>query len=75
MRQPSDLKAYVPTTGSPDAGRMPVGGIDTSQGDLPVGGIDMSKQQPGHQLMPSQPGQQPGMGQVPMADAPAPCSC
>ena len=64
------IKAYVPTTGSPDAGRMPVGGIDTSQGDLPVGGIDMSKQQPGHQLMPSQPGQQPGMGQVPMADQP-----
>ena len=64
------VKAYVPTTGSPDAGRMPVGGIDTSQGDLPVGGIDMSKQQPGHQLMPSQPGQQPGMGQVPMADQP-----
>jgi hypothetical protein len=64
------IKAYVPTTGSPDAGRMPVGGIDTSQGSLPVGGIDMSKQQPGHQLMPSQPGQQPGMGQVPMADQP-----
>jgi hypothetical protein len=64
------IKAYVPTTGSPDAGRMPVGGIDTSQGDLPVGGIDMSKQQPGHQLMPSQPGQQPGMGQVPMSDQP-----
>ena len=64
------IKAYVPTTGSPDAGRMPVGGIDTSQGDLPVGGIDMSKQQPGHQLMPSQPGQQPGMEQVPMSDQP-----
>ena len=64
------IKAYVPTTGSPDAGRMPVGGIDTSQGDLPVGGIDMSKQQPGHQLMPSPAGQQPGMGQVPMSDQP-----
>jgi hypothetical protein len=64
------IKAYVPTTGSPDAGRMPVGGIDTSQGDLPVGGIDMSKQQPGHQLMPSPAGQQPGMGQVPMNDQP-----
>ena len=64
------IKAYVPTAGSPDAGRMPVGGVDTSQGDLPVGGIDMSKQQPGHQLMPSQPGQQPGMDQVPMNDKP-----
>ena len=64
------IKAYVPTAGSPDAGRMPVGGIDTSQGDLPVGGIDMSKQQPGHQLMPSQPDQQPGMDQVPMNDKP-----
>jgi hypothetical protein len=64
------IKAYVPTAGSPDAGKMPVGGIDTSQGDLPVGGIDMSKQQPGHQLMPSQPGQQPGMDQVPMNDKP-----
>jgi hypothetical protein len=62
------IKAYVPTAGSPDAGRMPVGGIDTSQGDLPVGGIDMSKQQPGHQLMPNPAGQQPGMDQVPMTD-------
>jgi acyl-CoA thioesterase-1 len=62
------IKAYVPTTGSPDAGRMPVGGIDTSQGSLPVGGIDMSKQQPGHQLMPNPAGQQPGMDQVPMND-------
>ena len=62
------IKAYVPTAGSPDAGKMPVGGIDTSQGDLPVGGIDMSKQQPGHQLMPSQAGQQQGMDQVPMND-------
>jgi len=64
------IKAYVPTVGRPDNGQMPVGGIDTSQGDLPVGGIDMSKQQPGHQLMPSQPGQQPGMDQVPMNDKP-----
>jgi hypothetical protein len=62
------IKAYVPTAGSPDAGRMPVGGIDTSQGDLPVGGIDMSKQQPGHQLMPNPAGQQQGMDQVPMTD-------
>jgi hypothetical protein len=62
------IKAYVPTAGSPDAGRMPVGGIDTSQGDLPVGGIDMSKQQPGHQLMPNPAGQQPGMDQVPAND-------
>ena len=64
------IKAYVPTAGSPDAGRMPVGGIDTSQGDLPVGGIDMSKQQPGHQLMPNPAGQQPGMDQVPMNEKP-----
>jgi len=64
------IKAYVPTVGSPDANQMPVGGIDTSQGDLPIGGIDMSKQQPGHQLMPNPAGQQPGMGQVPMNDLP-----
>jgi hypothetical protein len=64
------IKAYVPTAGSPDAGQMPVGGIDTSQGSLPVGGIDMSKQQPGHQLMPNPTGQQPGMGQTPMEDKP-----
>jgi len=62
------IKAYVPTAGSPDAGQMPVGGIDTSQGSLPVGGIDMSKQQPGHQLMPNPAGQQPGMDQVPAND-------
>jgi hypothetical protein len=62
------IKAYVPTAGSPDAGQMPVGGIDTSQGSLPVGGIDMSKQQPGHQLMPNPAGQQQGMDQVPAND-------
>lgn len=68
------VKAYVPTAGSPDANRMPVGGIDTSQGDLPVGGIDMSKQQAGHQLMPQgmdqppQAGMEQGMGQMPVAD-------
>ena len=68
------VKAYVPTAGSPDANRMPVGGIDTSQGDLPVGGIDMSKQQAGHQLMPQgmdqppQAGMEQGMGQMPAGD-------
>ena len=63
------IKAYVPTAGSPDANRMPVGGIDTSMGDLPVGGIDMSKMQPGQQLMPNAPaGAQPGMDQVPRGD-------
>ena len=62
------IKAYVPTAGSPDNNRMPVGGIDTSQGALPVGGIDMSKMQPGQQLMPTPAGQQPGMDQVPMGD-------
>ena len=46
------IKAYVPTAGSPDAGRMPVGGIDTAMGSLPVGGVDMSKGQPGNQLAP-----------------------
>jgi len=68
------IKAYVPTTGSPDNGQMPVGGIDTSKGDLPVGGIDMSQQQQGQQLMPNAPpapaGQQQGMDQVPMGDKP-----
>ena len=67
------IKAYVPTAGSPDAGRMPVGGIDTSQGSLPVGGVDMDKMQQGHQLMPNVPapaGQQQGMDQPPMADMP-----
>jgi len=66
------IKAYVPTSGSRDAGHMPVGGIDTAMGDLPVGGIDMSKQQPGQQLMPNAPpapaGAQPGMNQVPRGD-------
>jgi hypothetical protein len=68
------VKAYVPTAGSPDANRMPVGGIDTSQGDLPVGGVDMSKQQAGHQLMPQgmdqppQAGMEQGMGQMPAGD-------
>ena len=66
------IKAYVPTSGSRDAGHMPVGGIDTAMGDLPVGGIDMSKQQPGQQLMPNAPpapaGAQPGMDQVPRGD-------
>lgn len=60
------IKAYVPTAGSPDAGRMPVGGIDTAMGSLPVGGVDMSKGQPGQQLMPA--GQQQGMNQVPQGD-------
>ena len=67
------IKAYVPTAGSPDAGRMPVGGIDTSQGSLPVGGVDMDKMQQGHQLMPNAPapaGQQQGMDQPPMGDMP-----
>ena len=69
------IKAYVPTAGSPDAGRMPVGGIDTSQGSLPVGGVDMDKMQQGHQLMPNAPapaGQQQGMDQTPMGDMPPP---
>jgi hypothetical protein len=69
------IKAYVPTAGSPDAGRMPVGGIDTSQGELPVGGVDMDKMQQGHQLMPNAPapaGQQQGMDQTPMGDMPPP---
>jgi hypothetical protein len=70
------IKAYVPTAGSPDAGQMPVGGIDTSQGDLPVGGVDMDKMQQGHQLMPNAPpapaGQQQGMNQTPMGDMPPP---
>jgi hypothetical protein len=62
------IKAYVPTSGSPDANRMPVGGIDTAMGSLPVGGVDMSKQQPGQQLMPAPAGQQQGMNQVPQGD-------
>jgi hypothetical protein len=62
------IKAYVPPTGRPDNGQMPVGGVDTSQGNLPVGGIDMSKMQPGNQLMPNPAGQQPGINQVPQGD-------
>jgi len=66
------VKAYVPTTGRPDNGQMPVGGIDTQQGELPVGGIDMNKMQQGQQLMPNAPampaGTQLGMDQVPMGD-------
>jgi hypothetical protein len=55
------IKAYVPPSGRPDNGMMPVGGVDTPRGNLPIGGIDMS-QQPGHQMMPSQPGQPPQGG-------------
>jgi Large polyvalent protein associated domain 23 len=62
------VKAYVPPTGRPDNGEIPVGGVDTHQGDLPVGGIDMNGQQPGQQLQPTPPGQQPGMDQVPQGD-------
>ena len=62
------IKAYVSPVGRPDNNQMPVGGVDTSQGDLPVGGIDMSRMQSGHQLMPSPAGQQQGMNQVPMTD-------
>lgn len=66
------VKAYVPTSGSPDANEMPVGGIDMSTGELPIGGIDMSKMQQGQQLMPNAPpapaGMQQGMDQVPMGD-------
>ena len=72
------IKAYVSPVGRPDNNQMPVGGVDTSQGELPVGGIDMSEQQAGHQLMPnsmltpSPAGQQQGMNQPPMADMPPP---
>jgi hypothetical protein len=68
------VKAYVPTSGSPDANKMPVGGIDTEYGDLPVGGVDMSKEQAGQQLMPnslltpSAAGEQPGMDRDPRGD-------
>ena len=64
-----NVKAFVPTSGSPDNNRMPVGGIDTSRGPLPVGGIDMNKGQPGQQMMPA-PAGQPGMDQVPQNDQP-----
>lgn len=63
-----NVKAFVPTSGSPDNNRMPVGGIDTSRGPLPVGGIDMNKGQPGQQMMPAPAGEQPGMDQVPQND-------
>ena len=72
------IKAYVSPVGRPDNNQMPVGGVDTSQGELPVGGIDMSEQQAGHQLMPnsmlapSPAGQQQGMNQTPMGDMPPP---
>ena len=72
------IKAYVSPVGRPDNNQMPVGGVDTSQGDLPVGGIDMSQQQAGHQLMPnnmlapSPAGQPQGMDQSPMGDIPPP---
>lgn len=74
------VKAYIPPTGRPDNGVMPVGGVDTSQGNLPIGGIDMSRMAPGQQLMPQnnmQPAPQqppqglPGApGQPPMGAAP-----
>jgi hypothetical protein len=63
------IKAYVAPVGRPDNNQMPVGGVDTSQGNLPVGGIDMSRGQPGNQLMPNPMGQQ-GMSQTPMEDKP-----
>jgi hypothetical protein len=63
-----DVKAFVPTSGSPDNNRLPVGGVDTSRGPLPVGGIDMNKGQPGQQLQPAPAGEQPGMDQVPQGD-------
>jgi hypothetical protein len=72
------IKAYVSPVGRPDNNQMPVGGVDTSQGELPVGGIDMSQQQAGHQLMPnnmlapSPAGQPQGMDQTPMGDIPPP---
>ena len=54
------IKAYVPTIGRSDNGKMP------------VGGVDMSQQQQGQQLMPNAPpapaGAQPGMDQVPRGD-------
>jgi hypothetical protein len=61
------VKAFVPTSGSPDNNRMPVGGVDTTRGPLPVGGIDMNSAQPGQQLQPA-PAGQPGMDQVPQGD-------
>ena len=64
-----NVKAFVPTSGSPDNNRLPVGGVDTTRGPLPVGGIDMNRMQPGQQLQPA-PLAEPGMGQVPMGDQP-----
>ena len=49
------IKAYVSPVGRPDNNQMPVGGVDTSQGNLPVGGIDMSKMQAGQQMMAGAP--------------------
>jgi hypothetical protein len=72
------IKAFVSPVGRPDNNQMPVGGVDTSQGNLPVGGIDMSQMQSGQQMMPnnmltpSPAGQQPGMDQTPMGDMPPP---
>ena len=60
------VKAFVPTSGSPDNNRMPVGGVDTTRGPLPVGGIDMNNMQPGQQMQPAQP----GMDQAPQGDRP-----
>lgn len=59
------IKAFVPTSGSPDNNRLPVGGVDTTRGPLPVGGIDMNKGQPGQQLQAP-----PGMDQMPQGDQP-----
>jgi hypothetical protein len=70
------IKAYVSPVGRPDNNQMPVGGVDTSQGNLPVGGIDMSKMQVGNQLapqgMPQPAGMPQGMDQPPMGDMPPP---
>jgi hypothetical protein len=63
------VKAFVPTSGSPDNNRLPVGGVDTTRGPLPVGGIDMNNMQPGQQLQAQPPGE-PGMNQLPMGDQP-----
>jgi hypothetical protein len=60
------VKAFVPTSGSPDNNRMPVGGVDTTRGPLPVGGIDMNNMQPGQQMQPTPP----GMDQTPQGDKP-----
>jgi hypothetical protein len=64
------VKAFVPTSGSPDNNRLPVGGVDTSRGPLPVGGIDMNKGMPGQQMQPAPAGGQPGMDQPPQGDQP-----